>query len=278
MNPSVRLLAWTPNPVRVMALSARLCYTQGCTIAQVDKNLSDAQCEALLGKVLASRHMSVLEHAVFTFGVEGVSRNFSHQMVRHRNTSYSQQSLHYTMAGDDLEVAMPAGLTDSQKARWHEVKAIAFMTYKDLVAEGVQKEEARHLLPSGVETKLVMTGNLRQWLHFTELRTCQVNCREILVVAMKVKRLLEEAVPAVKQLLGPTCWTDGFCREGKKFCEAPWRDTCMVSGMGVAEPYIWGRARKKACGGACSITDARCDGDCSGAVVGKEQETRHGPC
>lgn len=241
MTPQVRLLASTPQPVRVMALAARLCYTQAMTIEQVDKGLSDEQCERLLGKVLASRHLSVLEHAVFTFGVEGVSRNFSHQMVRHRNTSYEQQSLHYTMAGDDMEVAMPAGLSMYQRGLWVKARTEAFEAYKELVGQGVPREEARHLLPSGVETKLVMTANLRQWLHFVQIRACVVNCQEIIVVAHKAKKLLEAEMPMMRPYLGPTCWTDGTCHEGKKFCGAPWKDKCAVSGMGV-EPYIWERA------------------------------------
>lgn len=269
MTPHIRLLWGTPTPVRMMALAARLCYTTGMTIEEVDKNLSDEQCEKLVGKVLASRHLSVLEHAVFMFGVEGVSRNFSHQMVRHRNTSYEQQSLHYTLAGDDMQVAMPAGLPDAQRARWHEVKAVAFGAYKDLVAGGVPREEARHLLPSGVETKLVMTANLRQWLHFVQIRACVVNCQEILVVAHKVKRLLEEQMPMMRPHLGPTCWTDGTCHEGKKFCDAPWRDRCVVSGMGVAEPYVWQRSRLPAA--KCQVCGE--DGAHSGLACPKTQVT-----
>lgn len=243
MNPTVRLLSFTPHPVRNMALAARLCYVQGMTIEQVDKGLTDEACEKLLGKVLASRHMSVLEHAVFTFGVEGVSRNFSHQMVRHRNTSYEQQSLHYTLAGDDMEIAQPAGLSDAHRKAWEAIKIETFQTYKELVSEGVPREEARHLLPSGIETKMVMTANLRQWLHFVQIRACVVNCQEIIVVAHKVKKLIEAEIPMMRPHLGPTCWTDGTCNEGKKFCEAPWKETCLVSGMGVEKPYLWARER-----------------------------------
>lgn len=245
MTPSVRLLPHsTPNPVRAMALAARLCYTQGMSIEEVDKNLTDQACEKLLDRVLQSRHMSVLEHATFMFGVEGVSRNFSHQMVRHRNTSYEQQSLHYTMAGDDMEVAMPAGLTEEQRLTWDSARNVAFLAYKRLTRDGVPREEARHLLPSGVETKLVMSANLRQWLSFVTVRSCVVNCQEILVVAMKVKKILEESMPILRPYLGPTCWTNGTCHEGSKFCKAPWRDTCFVSGMGLPQPYLYERKRE----------------------------------
>lgn len=247
MNPSVKILraGCSPNPMRAMAVPARLCYTKGMTIEQVDQNLSDEECEGLVKRVLESRHMSVLEHAVFQFGVEGVSRNFSHQMVRHRNTSYEQQSLHYTLAGPDMEVAAPSSLTPAQKSRRAELKHQAFRVYEIEVSEGVPREEARHVLPSGIETKLVMTANLRQWLHFVQIRACVVNCQEILVVAHKVKKLLEAEMPMLRPHLGPTCWTDGTCYEGKKFCATPWKDTCVVSGMGVKEPYVWQRGHGK---------------------------------
>ena len=225
-----------------MALAARLCYTQGMTIAALNDKLTDEACEKLVKKILQNKHLSVLEHAVFTFGVEGVSRNFSHQLVRHRNTSYEQQSLHYTLAGDNMEVAMPPGLTEEQKTRWKVVKDLCFAEYKKLVDAGVPREEARHLLPSGVETRLVMTANLRQWLHFVELRACVVNCHEIIVVAQKVKKLLQEQMPYLKESLGPTCWTQGTCHEGKKFCGSPWLDKCKVDGDGVV-PYEWDRKR-----------------------------------
>lgn len=250
MQPTVRLLDKTTNPLRSMALAARLCYTQGMTIEQVDKNLSDAKCEELVKKILDSHHMSVLEHATFMFGVEGVSRNFSHQLVRHRNTSYEQQSLHYTTAGDDMEVASPSGLTDLQRQRRGVIKDLCFKVYRDEISEGVPKEEARHMLPSGIETRLVMSANLRQWLKFVQIRACVVNCHEIIVVAHKVRNLLIAEMPMLKPYLGPTCWTDGTCHEGKKFCEAPWKDRCAVSGIGV-EPYIWTKAKATAKAGPC---------------------------
>ena len=243
MTPSVTLLDSTGNPVRAMALAARLCYTQGMDIAHLDQSLTDERCQELVKKIISNRHLSVLEHATFMFGVEGVSRNFSHQLVRHRNTSYEQQSLHYTLAPDSIEVAMPAGLSGSQRARWGAVKDLCHRVYREMVAEGVPREEARHLLPSGVETKLVMSANLRQWLHFVEVRACVVNCHEITVVAQKVKHILEEKIPFLKEVLGPTCWTSGTCHEGKKFCGTPWKDECRVDGDGI-EPYTFVRARE----------------------------------
>lgn len=232
MQPNVKLLAHTPNPTRVIALSARLCYTQGMGIEKLNDKLSDETCLKLVKKIISNKHHSCLEHAVFTFGVEGVSRNFSHQTVRHRNTSYEQQSLHYTVAGEDYEMAMPTVISAENKGRWLDLKQKVWELYADCIADGTPKEDARHILPSGIETKLLMTGNVRQWLHYVKIRSCIVNCQEIVVVAHKIKNLLQEIMPVLEPELGPTCHTDNVCFEGDKFCLAPWKLPCLVKGDG----------------------------------------------
>lgn len=232
MQPNVRMLAHTPDPTRVIAFAARLCYTQGMGIEQLNEKMTDKYCEKLVAKIVSNKHHSCLEHAVFTFGVEGVSRNFSHQMVRHRNTSYEQQSLHYTMAREGFEMAAPSTMNEVQKNNWICTKQQAWDTYKLLVDTGIPKEEARHILPSGIETKLVITANVRQWLHFVKIRSCVVNCQEIIVVAHKVRRFLLEVMPVLEPELGPTCHTDSLCFEGDKFCNAPWKLPCTIRGDG----------------------------------------------
>lgn len=232
MTPEVMLLAHTPDPTRVMALAARLCYTQGISINGLNEKLTDEACEKLVLKILSNKHSGVLEHPVFTFGVEGVSRDFSHQMVRHRNTSYDQQSLHYTLAPDGFDMAVPPGMTIVEREAWDKARNSAWTVYKALVARGVPREEARHILPSGIETKLLMTANLRQWMRFVELRACPVNCQEILVVAMKVKNYLVELMPYLKGHVGPPCIA-GNCFEGKRYCGSPWVVPCRVTGDGL---------------------------------------------
>lgn len=232
MTPEVILLEHTPNPTRLMGLAARLCYTQGQTIRGLNENMTDEACETLVLKILSNKHSGVLEHPVFTFGVEGVSRNFLAQMTRHRNTSFDVQSLHYTMAKDDMEVAIPPGMTDKQRLLWKTARDQAFLTYKELVRQGVPREEARHILPSGIETKFLMTANLRQWLRFIELRACPVNVQEAVVVAHKVRNILVSLMPYLKDHAGPPCIA-GNCFEGKRYCQAPWKLPCRVTGDGL---------------------------------------------
>lgn len=232
MTPNVVLLRSTPEPTRAMALAARLCYTQGISIEDLDRNLSDEQCEKLVRKILSNRHNGVLEHATFMVGVEGISRDCSHQFVRHRNTSFDQQSLHYTIMAEGFDMAQPVMDVDLG-VRWREIKDASFQLYKDAIARGIPREEARHILPSGIETKLVATASLRQWLWFVRLRVCPVNCGEILVVAHKVKNILQGLMPYLKDYLGPPCLTEGICPEGKKYCGSPWKTPCRVTGDGI---------------------------------------------
>lgn len=232
MTPEVILLEHTPNPTRLMGLAARLCYTQGQTIKGLNENMTDEACEKLVKKILSNRHNGVLEHPVFTFGIESVSRDFTHQLVRHRNTSYDQQSLHYTLAGEDMEVAAPVSMTDEEKAEWNAVKDGAFKIYWKLVRAGHPREEVRHILPGGIETKILATANLRQWLRFIELRACPVNVQEAVVVAHKIRNHLVGLMPYLRDYAGPTC-ISGVCNEGRKFCNAPWVVPCKIQGDGL---------------------------------------------
>lgn len=230
MNINVELLTHTPNPTRAMGMPAALCYRK-VGIRDLWKNLPYEDCERLVKQVIATGHHSVLEHATFQFGVEGVSRNFSHQMVRHRNTSYEQQSLHYIVADDEFQVATPPQLNKDGRAVWNRYVKKSFLYYGRMVETGIPREEARHILPSGIETKLVMTANLRQWLHFIKIRACDVNCQEILVAALKIKKHLERLMPYLKEHLGPPCHTDKVCPEGKKYCGHPWKLPCTITGL-----------------------------------------------
>ena len=240
MRPLVTLLDHTAKPERIIAMAARLCYTKGMTIADLDQKLTDKKCRDMVLKIVENRHHSCLEHANFTFGIEDVSRNFTHQLVRHRNTSYEQQSLHYLKADIDFKVVQP-NLDQLQQLRWNQTKKATFEVYTEMLKEGIPREDARHILPGGIETKIISTANLRQWMHFIKVRSCAVNCSEIQVVAMHIRTEILRLLPFLKAHIGPTCKTDGVCYEGKKFyaiCDAhPWESPVRVKGDGLDE--VW---------------------------------------
>ena len=229
MQPKVTLLSQSTNPLLSMATAARLCYYKGESFEDLVNLLKDdiPTQERLIKNCIHHRHMSVLEHSMFMFGIEGVSRNFTHQLVRHRNTSYEQQSLHYLTA-EDCQVAEPTFITLTQKQMVEDCAAHSFEVYTKLLESGMPKEEARHILPSGIETKIVATANLRQWMHFIRLRMCNVNCEEIRLVANQIRIKIIEILPIMYDYLGPNCYTCSSCIEGTRFCCKPMKLPLVV--------------------------------------------------
>lgn len=225
MEIKVHLISKSENPLLSMAFAAKLCYYKGKDIDTLYKNLAadKREQERIVKHCIDHRHTSVLEHTMFMFGFEGVGRNFTHQLVRHRNTSYEQQSLHYIEAPSDFDMAKPNDASEDESRRMDAVKDYAFGIYKELIAEGMPKEEARHVLPSGIETKIVATANLRQWMHFINLRMCMVNCEEIRLAAIQIRQHIINEIPMMREYLGPNCYVHGVCIEGKRFCGVPLR-------------------------------------------------------
>lgn len=170
---NVELLYHTNHPQRAVATAARLCYS-AVGAADLIESMSDEQVEKILKIILAGGHSSALEHASYTFAVEGVSRALTHQLVRHRLASYNQQSQRYVQVKDGLNFVKPQSVKDNAEAS--EVFDAAIKNceeaYEKLVEAGVPKEDARFILPNAAETKIVITMNIRELLHFFSLRCC----------------------------------------------------------------------------------------------------------
>ena len=171
---NIELLSHTPEPEKVIALAARLCYSPS-SIGELRQRLDSSDIESFLDKIMSLGHHSVLEHASFTFGIEGISRVTSHQLVRHRIASFSQQSQRYVSHKDEFTSIMPDTISENSEAR----QIFAFMSetvhkaYAQLVEMGIPTEDARYILPNATETKIVMSMNARELLHFFALRCCQ---------------------------------------------------------------------------------------------------------
>lgn len=216
---NIQLLTHTPDPERVVAAAARLCYSA----AGIDRLLAKdrSEQEALLRKILGLGHLSVLEHAAFTFGIEGISRACSHQLVRHRVASYSQQSQRYVSHKERFDAVTPPSiaarpeLASRYAALLDEVHGI----YRELLDAGIPAEDARFVLPNAATTKIVVTMNARELVHFFELRCCRRAQWEIRAMAIEMLRLARQAAPLLFATAGPGC-LNGPCPEGAMTCGA----------------------------------------------------------
>jgi len=216
---NVTLLQHTPDPELTVALAARLCYSP-VGIPELRKRLSEADVSLFLDKIMSLGHQSVLEHISFTFGVEGISRACSHQLVRHRLASYSQQSQRYVECkGDDFPQVMPDSIAASEHrtAVFTTAMRAAADAYRALVDDGVPAEDARFVLPNAAETKIMVTMNARELRHFFTLRCCERAQWEIRAMAIKMLRLVKPLAPAIFRDAGPGC-VAGACPEGAMTC------------------------------------------------------------
>lgn len=218
----VTLLAYTPEPDRLVAAAARLCYSPEDPAAILE-GLTPGHQKKLLARLRSAGHDSPLEHAAFTFTIEGVSRSLSHQLVRHRIASYSQRSQRYVSEAGFTYVAPPS-LRQSPAAeeRFHQIMEEIREAYKDLVELGVPREDARYLLPNACTTQLMMTMNARSLLHFFSLRCCRRAQWEIRELAWKIRREAVKVAPLLFREAGPACLAQGKCAEGAMTCGRPY--------------------------------------------------------
>ena len=221
---NVILLAHTPNPDELVAASARICYsnvTSGELLQGEEKKLS----RKLIADLFTSGHMSTFEHVSFTFGIDGLSRVASHQLVRHRVASFSQQSQRYvTMSYDTDAVIIPPTVRQNPEALriFQEQAQASHDAYRALTELGIPKEDARFILPHGYSTRLVMTMNARELHHFFRLRLCRRAQWEIHELARQMLVLVREKAPVLFAKAGPGC-IFGQCEESRS-CNQPYQD------------------------------------------------------
>ncbi len=218
---NVELLYHTPDPQRAVATAARLCYAP-VGAAELMETLSEERIEKVLRTILESGHFSTLEHASYTFAIDGVSRAMTHQLVRHRLASYNQQSQRYVTFKEEPDFIVPESVVEAGAADEYDAAVrAAFAAYADLVERSVPAEDARYLLPNACETKIVVTMNIRELLHFFELRCCNRAQWEIREVACGMLELVRPTAPLIFAQAGPGC-VKGACPEGKMTCGNPW--------------------------------------------------------
>src|SRR6266702_2962741 len=215
---NVTLIEHTPNPEKVVALAARLCYSPS-SIGELRQRLDSSDIESFLDKIMSLGHHSVLEHASFTFGIEGISRVTTHQLVRHRIASFSQQSQRYVSHKDQFASIMPACIAENPEARqiFTLMSESVHKAYAQLIEMGIPAEDARYILPNATETKIIMTMNARELLHFFALRCCLRAQWEIREMSIEMLRMVKIKAPVIFRQAGPGC-VGAPCPEGKFCC------------------------------------------------------------
>ncbi|MDO5852919.1 MAG: FAD-dependent thymidylate synthase [Thermoplasmata archaeon] len=215
----VELLAYTRDADTICAAAGNSCYSD----RPAYEIMEDIDAEKTLSRIVGMGHLSVVEHAVFTFSVSGVSRALTHQLVRHRIASFSQQSQRYVSISEPTYV-VPHTVEESEEALrvFDETMDAIWEAYSKLESMGIPAEDARYLLPNGCTTNITITMNARELLHFFTLRCCNRAQWEIREMADQMLALCKEASPVIFRNAGPAC-VRGPCPEGKKTCGHPRR-------------------------------------------------------
>ncbi len=218
----VDLLYYTANPELAIATAARLCYAN-VGAGELMETLSESAAHGVLRTIMKSGHLSALEHASYTFAIEGVSRALTHQLVRHRIASFNQQSQRYVKFADDLNVVVPASISEceSAKAAFDECISACKQAYTKLLDLGVPAEDARYVLPNAAQSKIVVSMNVRELLHFFSLRCCNRAQWEIRELAHKMLELTRPTAPYIFMDAGAGC-VRGACPEANMSCGKPY--------------------------------------------------------
>ncbi len=241
MKPRVKLLGHTPEPDKLVSAAAKLCYSR-VGAEDILEGLSPEKVDKFLNLLMEMGHQSPIEHASFTFAVEGVSRVLTHQLVRHRIASYSQQSQRYVKL-NGFEYIIPPHIAGMPEARelfekamredqeYYDrlVKLLYDSHYERLkneegdekkarqAAEKMAIEDARYVFPNACETKIIFTMNARALHNFFRLRCCSRAQWEIRTLAEEMLKEVRRAAPILFKNAGPACLI-GPCPEGKMSC------------------------------------------------------------
>lgn len=216
----VTLVNHTPEPEKMAAIAARMCYTPLEASEMVEK-LDDETVGKMIMHGIESHHESLFEHITFSFIVEGISRVCSHQLVRHRIATYHQRSQRYVKSKISEESVIPPSIKNNPTAMKEFVKVLREIdsACEKLSILGIPKDDIRFLYPNATETQLMVTMNIRSLIHFLSLRCCKRASWEIQEVANQILKLCREVSPLIFNHVGPNCYLNHkVCPEGKMAC------------------------------------------------------------
>lgn len=220
---SVTLLRYTPDPDKIVALAARRCYSNRAADA-IETGFKPEEVERMINLLRQRGHLSVFEHASFTFSADGISRALSHQLVRHRIASYSQESQRYVnyLKLKEIPNIIPPKIASNPEALEVYNKAMegSLNAYRKMVEIGVAPEDARYIFPNAVETKIVFTMNARSLFNFFEQRCCMKAQWEIRQLAYEMLAAVRKVAPLIFKNAGAPCQfiKNPYCREEDSEC------------------------------------------------------------
>lgn len=222
VKPKVKLIRHTADPEATVALAAKLCYSDR-ELDDLTDNILAKDNSAFISRLMDMGHHSPVEHASFTFSIEGVSRAFLAQITRHRIASFSVRSQRY-VSEDDFNYVVPPAIEElgaAAVARFAGQMDTIMDWYHDwqgALGHGEKSnEDARFILPNACETKMIVTMNARELMHFFELRCCNRAQWEIRSVAWLMLEEVLKVAPNLFRDSGPGCLR-GCCPEGQKSC------------------------------------------------------------
>lgn len=216
----VELIEYTPQPDLIAGAAAHSCRSsKACS--EILETEGKERLKKILRKAVERGHTSVAEHASFTFSIEGISRTCSHQLVRHRIASYSQQSQREIKLNEEEFVTPPEIKSNPRaKKKFHDIMKEVWKTYRKLIEEeGIPQEDSRFVLPNAAKTNIVVTMNGRALMNFFELRTCMHAQWEIRAVANKMLSEVKKIAPKIFKDAGPPCKRRKVCPENDSECE-----------------------------------------------------------
>ena len=214
---NVKLIGFTPDPEKLPAMAAKLTHSK--TKPENLAKSSDKELKAILEQVMNLGHTSVVEHSCFTFAISDVSRSLTHQLVRHRIASYSQQSQRYVNLNEPNYVIPPKIAKDKKmKKAYDQTMSNIWREYNKLLSLDIPAEDARYVLPNATCTNIIVSMNARSLLNFFELRCCLHAQWEIRQLANKMLQEVKKTAPTIFKKAGPACKSKGICPENKKDC------------------------------------------------------------
>jgi thymidylate synthase (FAD) len=212
----VKLLRYTADAELLCGTAAQTTIKSGKP-SEILEKIDSETAKRKIKMVTGYGHASVIEHASFTFSLEDVSRAMTHQLVRHRIASYTQQSQRYVTYDTLEKYVTPQSITDNDEAKktFDDTLEKISETYQKLLKIGIPKEDARFILPNAAKTNIIVTMNARELRHFFNLRCCARAQWEIIEIAVEMLKQAKKAAPALFENCGPTCVELGYCTEGK---------------------------------------------------------------